>query len=347
MDNRFIRPVILVLFVIIFLLLLCFLYKIRSIIIPFILAIILAYVLLPPVEFLVARKLPLTAAILIVFLSCASFLAILAFYVLPGVFSELNKFVLEMPTHTHNLYNVLQSWQRLYHKFEIPQSFRLIIDEHILLIEEKIVNLIRDGATFLMDLFSYSLSVIILPILTYYFLKDYHLISGKICKLIPNKYREVLCELSSLINVVLRRFIYGHLTVALIVGLLTGIGLNLIGVQYAVTLGLIVGAFDIVPYFGPIIGGIIVVIFTLLQSKKLALYAAIIMILVQQIENSLISPQIISCSVGLHPLVIIFVLLLGGYLWGILGMLLTVPLTAVLRVTINYLWLNRGKLPID
>lgn len=319
-------------------LLLMFIYKIKGIVIPFVLAVVLAYILLPPVKFLVKRKIPVNLAIILVYIGVSGIAVILILYIFPGIFTELTKFAGQIPEYVQNLQLSIREWQNNYSRFDIPDSIRQIIDENLLSIEEKIIEMVRNWAALIVGLFSYTFSLIILPILTYYFLKDHEIISKRMVSYLPPRYREELLNLWVMIDLVLRRFIYGHLTVALIVGVLTGIGLNLIGVDYAVTLGFIAGVADIVPYFGPIIGAVPAVCLALLQSKKMALYTALVMFIVQQIESSIISPKIISGSVGLHPLVIIFVLLLGGFFFGVWGMLIAVPVTAVLRILINYLY---------
>jgi predicted PurR-regulated permease PerM len=338
LDPRLRKLVLFTLIIIGVILFLLFLHQIKGIIMPFFMAALLAYILLPPVEFLVKHKVPMTYAIISVYLACTGFIMILVLYIFPGIFSELNRFAADIPEYAQSIQKFLRDWQQTYTRFNIPESIRQIIDENLLSIEEKIIDIVRSGAAFIVGLFSYTFSLIILPILTYYFLKDHEIITKKMVSFLPPKYREEILSLWSMINVVLRRFIYGHLTVAVIVGVLTGIGLNLIGVKYAVTLGFIAGVADIVPYFGPIIGALPAVCLALLQSKKLVLYTVLVMFIVQQLESSVISPKIISGSVGLHPLIIIFVLLLGGSKFGVLGMLAAVPITAVLRILINYFY---------
>lgn len=331
----------------IFLLAGLFLFQIRSIIMPFLLAILLAYILLPLVEFLVLHRFSMTGAILIVYLACSIMVFILVLYVFPGIFSELTQFAGEIPSYAQSFQNSLLEWQERYSRFNIPDSIRQIVDENILSIEARIVEIVRSSASIIIGLFSYTFSLLIMPILTYYFLKDHALITQKLISFLPPNKRSEILNLWFKINQVLRRFIYGHLTVAFLVGVLTMIGLKLIGVKFAVTLGFIAGLADIIPYFGPFIGAIPAVCLAYLQSKKLALYTIIVMVVVQQIESSVITPKIISDSVGLHPLTIIFVLLLGGFYFGIWGMLFSVPVTAVLRILINYLYQKAVGVKLD
>jgi predicted PurR-regulated permease PerM len=324
-----------------------FLYQIRNILMPFLLAILLAYILLPFVEFLVYHRFSMIGAILTVYFGCSIIILILVLYVFPGIFSELTQFAGEIPFYAKSFQNSLLDWQDRYSRFNIPDSIRQIVDENILFIEAYIIEVVRSSASIIIGLFSYTFSLIILPILTYYFLKDHKLITQKIVSFLPPGKRSEILGLWFKINLVLRRFIYGHLTVAFLVGVLTIIGLKIIGVNYAVTLGFIAGLADIIPYFGPFIGAVPAVCLAYLQSKKLALYTVIVMVVIQQIESSIITPKIISDSVGLHPLTIIFVLLLGGFYFGIWGMLFAVPMIAVLRILINYLYQKAVGLKLD
>lgn len=106
-------------------------------------------------------------------------------------------------------------------------------------------------------------------------------------------------------------------------------------------IGLIAGIFNIVPYFGPIIGAFPAVIFALLKSPLTALYVIILFVAVNQIESSIISPSILGEHVGLHPVTVIFSIISGGYLFGVLGVLLAVPVASIVKVVLRYV---RNKL---
>ena len=317
---------------------LIFMYQIRTILTPFILAIIFAYILLPGIQSLVKRRIPVSLAILIIYLSVAAVVAVLILYVFPEVFAELNRFAETVPQYTTQIQKWLGRLNEVYSRFNIPEGIRQVIDESILLVEKTLIQAARNVAQGIIGLVGHILSIVIVPVLTFYLLKDHELICKKIISFLPPGYRTELLTLWTRINLVLRKFIRGHLSVACIVGTMTGLGLALVGVDYAVTLGFVAGAADIIPYFGPIIGAVPAVCLALLQSKKLAIKVILVMFIVQQLENSIISPKIIGGSVGIHPLAIIFVLLLGGYFFGVVGMLFAVPLAVVLRVVINYFY---------
>ena len=131
-------------------------------------------------------------------------------------------------------------------------------------------------------------------------------------------------------------FIRGQLLISAIVGILIAVGLSIMGVDFALIIGLIAGIFNIVPYFGPIIGAVPAVVFALLKSPLTAVYVVLLFAVVNQVESSIISPNILGEHVGLHPVTVIFSIISGGYLFGILGVILAVPVTSIVKVTLRY-----------
>ena len=121
-------------------------------------------------------------------------------------------------------------------------------------------------------------------------------------KLINDRRRESLKVVAGEIDVVLGGFIRGQLVIAVFVGILTGVGCRIIGVPHSLTVGLVAGITNIIPYFGPWIGGVLPVVLAIMDNPIRALWVAIMIVIVQQLEAVFISPQVMSRSVGLHPL---------------------------------------------
>ncbi len=119
---------------------------------------------------------------------------------------------------------------------------------------------------------------------------------------------------------------------ALIVSTMEVIGLFIIKVKYPIILGIVGGIANIIPYFGPIIGAVPAVAVALIQSPVKALWTIIVFTIVQQIDNAFISPKIIEGRLGLHPVTTILAVLAGGEFLGITGMLVAVPIVAILKV---------------
>ncbi len=180
-------------------------------------------------------------------------------------------------------------------------------------------------------LFSRLFSLIIAPIISFYILKDLNYLEDNLWSLISEENREGVERLLSRINKSIFGFFKGQLTVSLIVGLMGTITLYLLGVRFYLIIGILFGVFNLIPYFGPIIGSLPGIIIASFSSLKLGVIVAIAFFIIQQVESSIIAPKIMGDRVGLHPTIIIFALLAGGELLGIVGMLIAIPIAAVFK----------------
>lgn len=315
-----------------------FLYRVRQVLTPFILGAFLAYLLKPAMLSLEKKGIKRPLAILILYLLILSLGLLLLLFILPRLLRELNEFINHLPFFTTEIEGVIQNFYQRYHQVAIPGSLRQLLDESIINISAAFQQAARHAVRSLLDLLAGATSFLLAPILAYYLLRDSEQIGKAAGHLVPLQIKEDILGLWLEIDRVLTNFIRGHLLVSLVVGFLTGLGLALVGSRYAVILGVIVGLADLIPYFGPLLGTLPVLALTLLEGKKTALYALVVMVVVQQIEGSLLAPRILGESVGLHPLVIVFALLVGGELWGVAGLLLAVPLTAIGVILVKFIW---------
>jgi predicted PurR-regulated permease PerM len=315
-----------------------FLYKVRRVFTPFLLAALLAYMLKPAVQQLEKKGLKRPAAILLMYLLVLGVSLPVVFFVLPRLLTELNDFMKQLPLFTVEIEGLFQGFYERYNQVKIPASMRQLIDEAIVNISAAFHEGAKHAAQFLLDLVAGIASFLLAPILAYYLLRDSEHIGRSASRLLPLELKEDVLGLWVQLDRVLTNFIHGNLLLSLLVGFMTGIGLFLIGSEYAVILAVIVGLADLIPYFGPLIGAIPVVALSLLQSKQMALYAMIVMVVVQQLEEGYLSPRILGECVSLHPLVVVFALLAGGELWGVTGLLLGVPLVAMGRIILSFIW---------
>lgn len=151
--------------------------------------------------------------------------------------------------------------------------------------------------------------------------------------ILPMKANAVVTETLSDINMVVSQFLRGQLLDALIIAVLSSIGLSLIGLDYAVLIGCFAGLCNVIPYFGPIISMVPAALVGLLTGGiSQALFAALVLLVIQQIDSNIIYPRVVGSSTGLHPLFILVSVTVGGYYAGILGMVLAVPIAAILKV---------------
>lgn len=137
------------------------------------------------------------------------------------------------------------------------------------------------------------------------------------------------------IDQVISRFLRGQMLDGLIVAVIASLSLSLIGLDFAVVVGLFAGVSNIIPYFGPILGMIPAAIIGLLTGGVTqALYAVLVLFLIQQVDSAVISPRVVGKSTGLHPVMVLIAVTVGGYYWGIIGMLLAVPSAGILRILV-------------
>lgn len=179
-------------------------------------------------------------------------------------------------------------------------------------------------------------TLILLPILLFYVLKDSKKFQEGFVNLFHQKQQPEVRNILVDVDRALSSYIQGQGLVCLFVGILCLIAFLIIGLEYALLLAIIAGLTNIIPFFGPWIGSIPAVIVALFLSPITALFTVLAIIIIQQIESNLISPQIIGKKLNLHPLVIIFLILIAGQLAGLIGMILVVPLFASVRVLFTH-----------
>lgn len=315
-----------------------FLYMVRPIFTPLLGAALLAYFLKPAVLALEKRGWSRGTAILLLYFLGLAILALTLLYVLPRLLRELNKFLDQLPAFTGQVQGWLQYFYDRYQRPGMPAGLRRLVDESLAMLQGRIEVGIRQAAGLLAGVFSGLTSILLAPVLAYYLLKESEVLGRNALRLLPAAWREDLLGLWTEIDRILTGFVRGHLLISLLVGLLTGLGLFLAGSPYAVAMGIIMGLADLIPYFGPLIGAIPVVALSWMESPRLALYAVGVIVAVQQIETAILAPRILGQSVELSPLAVILAVLAGGELFGVAGLLVAVPVAAIGRVVLGFLW---------
>ncbi|WP_420852011.1 AI-2E family transporter [Pelotomaculum isophthalicicum] len=313
-----------------------FFYLIKGLIFSLGLAVLLVYLLNPLVSILERRGTPRTGAILLVYLALFFFAAGIFLYGVPRIIEQLNSLAETIPLYTDQVQDVIRSVQSHYVNLSIPDGMRQVIDERIRWLEDIILQQVKLTVASLIGAAGYVFKILLAPVLAFYFLKDLQLIKKKTILTLPEEWRKDVAGILHDIDQVLGSFVRGYFSVAAIVGGLTAASMAFLGMEFAMMLGLFAGITELIPYFGPVIGAVPAVGLAVLHSKWLAVKVALAFMIIHQLEGNIISPKILGDKVGLHPLVVIFSLFAGGELYGLTGMLLAVPVAAVLRVILNF-----------
>ena len=180
------------------------------------------------------------------------------------------------------------------------------------------------------------------PVLALYILIDLERFKASALEVTPPKHREEFAFVSGQVATALSSFVRGQLLVAIIVGFASSLGMWLIDLPFWLLIGIIAGFLNLIPFLGPVVGGALAALVALLNGDVTqAIWAVLIMIAIQQLDNHVITPLVQRTRVNLSPLVIVLALIIGGTVAGLLGVLVAVPMTAAIRIIVGHLWRTR------
>ncbi|GAB6182012.1 AI-2E family transporter [Desulfotomaculum defluvii] len=319
-------------------LILYFLYLVRGLFVPFVLAILLVYLLNPLVDRMERRGSSRVVAILTLYLGVIIVITSLFMYGVPRMVNQLERLVESIPLYTDQVELMVENLQRSFADSSVPPGVQRIVEERIGWVEAELLAVVRKSIDLLMTILSNLFNIILAPVLAFYIMRDLELLKSWARSIVPKEMAADVFYLAKQIDLVFSSFIRGHLTVVVIIGVLTSLSFMLIGLEFATMLGIIAGITELIPYFGPLIGAIPAVAMALLHSKWMVIKVVLAVFFIQQIEGNVISPRILGQRVGLHPLAIIVALLAGGHLFGIGGMLLAVPMAAIFKIIVSFAW---------
>lgn len=313
--------------------------KLLKLITPVFLAGIIAYLIRPIVLWLEGKKLSRTWSILIIYFVISGIIIALVIFIIPHLINNTKELMNTLPDiameFKDNFNSIIKNIKASKWPPDIKESIFDEIDNGINLIEQATMDTLKKSLLAIAKTATATFDLIIAMIIAYYLIKDAKSFRDSALSLIPRRWRSGIINCCREINVVLSNFIQGQVLTALIVGIMVTIGFFIVRLKYPLILGMIAGVFNIIPYFGPVIGAIPAIAIALIDSPLKALWTVIIILIIQQIENAFISPKIIEGKLGLHPVTTILVVLMGGEFLGIVGMLIAVPITAVLKVIVK------------
>lgn len=314
------------------------LWLVRSGLYPFAIAAFLAYLLNPAVCYLEEQGVKRVWSILIIYLFLFSLFCIGGIKLIPILLRELEEFGQDVPEMAARGQAMMQAFQIQYQNSALPYSLRLAIDDLLLSVENNIQEFIAVIINKIFVIISHSVGIIISPVLAFYLLNEWFEIKEKLLQLLPGAWRSEAILIGKDIDKVLCGVIRGQVIVAIIVGILVSLGLYVLHLKFGLLIALLAGILDFIPYFGAIIGAAPAITLALLDSPWLAVKVALLFLGVHQLEGTIIHPKILGESVGMHPLSVIFFVFIGGEVGGLLGMLLGVPVAAIVKIVISHVY---------
>jgi predicted PurR-regulated permease PerM len=317
----------------------------RIILIPMLCSLALAYLLAPVVAWFERRGWSRSSSVLLTISGAAVILALILIFILPGFWGQLVK--------TYD-----QARERLGDKERVEslrQKVRQISPPVFDFLESKVKKpgdsdlpervfgmasqWLQKGLFSLVDVTTSLLDLLLIPFFVYYLLADYSAMRAHLDRLIPPRHHAVASTLISRINFVISSYVRNQLVIALVMGVLYSIGFAVARVPLALSIGLLSGLLNFIPYLGTLTGLTLSLSFVALDGGGIARISGVlaVFIIVQSVEGYYLTPKLLGGSLDLHPMWVLVGLMIGGSLFGILGIILAVPVIAIAKVALDFL----------
>ena len=316
------------------------LYLLAPVLTPFVAAALLAYIGDPLADRLQRFKLPRTLAVVAVFLLTFTVLALLIVLVGPLIRTQVSALLAVLPGL---LLQVEQVWLPSVSAWlDIETGDDVGIGAFLASYSELagtwgakvLVSVGKSGGA----LAAAVLSLFLVPILTFYLLRDWDTIMTHLGALVPSRQREIVFKLARDTDEVLGAFLRGQLLVMLALSVIYSLGLSLVGLKFAIAIGVVSGLVSFIPYLGFVFGIGLAALTVALEPNPLWQMIGVVatFTIAQLLESSILTPQLVGDRIGLHPVLIIFAIVAGGQLFGFFGILLALPAAAVLSVVVRF-----------
>lgn len=302
---------------------------------------ILAYAFNPIINFLEKKNIKRKHGVLILYLSIVGIFFIFSFIVIPRFGIEIRRMVNNLPRYLDQGSKILDNISKNYYSAvgELPPIFEGIEDavkENIIRIQNIVINGLQGFIGSIVGVALKLVNIVLTPIITYYFLADKNYFKKKIINIIPEKHKEEVFMVSRRVDKSLSLFIRGKLLMAIYIGITTTVMLFIMRIDFAILIGFITGFANIIPYIGPFIGFIPAVFFAAISNPIKIIWVSILFVFIQWVENNVLAPKIIGETMDIHPLVILLSIIIGGGVFGVFGMILSVPVVAIVKILIEY-----------
>ena len=313
------------------------LYFARGALLPIVLALVLFYALQPLVNLslrFLPKKLPFAKDLSII-AAFAVFIVLASLaveFVIPPFVDEFNQLTTSLPQLINQLQTVVRSGQSWYARFRLPAQVDAALANGLNTAFGYISSFLQQTVLSLFAILGQFIGFIVIPVIVYYLLKEeYSLVEGML-KLVPTEHKGTFKTILTKINLILKNYVEGQIVICSLIGVVTGLGLYLMGIKFFLVLGLIAGVTELIPIIGPIIGAIPAVIIAFLISPALAVQVVIFYAIVQTVGAYVLVPKLMGNKLDLHPLTILLAVLILGNLIGVWGIFFAAPITAILKV---------------
>jgi len=314
------RTIVLVLFFV-------FLYVLKDVLVVFLFGLIIASAISPFSNWLDQKRFPRLWGVLALFLVVLGLLGLIASLVIPSITADIDQLITTLPTVFEKVSVSLENVQQgapVYLDFvsEI-QNILSGFSSYLQQSSQSVVGLV-------VGIFGGFISFLAVLVISFYLSVTKKGVESFLESVVPEKYESYVKDLWKRSERKVGLWLQGQLLLALIVGLVVYVGLSLMGIRFALVMGLLAFAFEIVPIVGPILAAIPAIVLAFLQDPALGFWVIVFYVVVQQLENNILVPVVMGKTIGLNPVVVILALLVGANLAGIAGMIIAVPVATII-----------------
>lgn len=316
------------------------LWLLKPILLPFVAGLVIAYFLDPAVDRLAGWRVPRWLGTLLVLVAFIALVVLMMLLIVPLLQGQLVALMDALPGHVAQIKaNVLPRLEDYVHRLS-PEDVQKLQDaagsyagDAALWVGQFARKIIAEGFA----LFDIVTLLVITPVVAFYLLRDWPNVRQTVSSLVPRKKQGLVREAVHEIDRTLSGFLRGQALVCLCLGLIYGIGLTLTGLKYGATVGIVAGFLSFIPYVGSTFGLVVSMILAFIQFDDWAPIGAVlgVFLLGQGLEGYVLTPKLVGDRVGLHPVWILFALFAGGSLLGFAGILIAVPVAAVIGVLLR------------
>lgn len=318
------------------LVLIMFIFQVKDVILLLFAAFVLSSALFPIVDWM-SKKVPRGLVVVFLFLVGIVILLTLLIPFVNVIVSQSQEFIGKLPGYWNEI-------MKLFYEFEIFAQSKGFIPDY----SEVIANasnfgqkLLTKSIDFTLNIFTGIAGAFTMAVIVLFLLLDKNILKNGYLKLFPPKYRDTVKHITETITKKVGGYVRGQLLLMTLVGLLTALGLKLIGLEFALLLGIIAGLLEIIPIAGPVLAAVPGVIVALAQDPILALWAIVVYLVVQRLENHILTPMILGTFLEMHPLIIIIAILTAASTLGVFGVILSPAIAACLYVLFQELYLKK------
>jgi predicted PurR-regulated permease PerM len=317
----------------------------RIILIPMLCSLALAYLLAPVVAWFERRGWSRSSSVLLTISGATMILILILIFILPGFWGQLVKTYDQARSLVGDQSRVKSLLEKVEHIS--PPVYKFLEKKVNKPGESDLIDRVfgtagqwlQRGLFSLVDVTASMLDLLLIPFFVYYLLADYRAMRAHLDRLIPPRHRAVASTLIGRINFVISSYVRSQLVIALVMGVLYAIGFAIARVPLALSIGLLSGLLNFIPYLGTITGLTLSLSFVALDGGGWAriLGVVAVFIVVQSVEGYYLTPKLLGGRLDLHPMWVLVGLMIGGSLFGILGIILAVPVIAIAKVALDFL----------